>query len=114
MNTRQAKRIPLQDILSQLGYQPAKQVRGEFWYCSPFRPEIVPSFKVNPERNVWYDFGEGAGGNVLDFVMKYHKVGTISEALEHLSAFNQPRFPAPDPRSKSTSNISPLEPAAGV
>lgn len=94
MNTQQAKRIPLQDILSRLGHQPAKQVRGELWYYSPFRPETVPSFKINTERNVWYDFGEGEGGNVIDFVMKFHKVGTVSEALSHLCSFDQPVFPS--------------------
>jgi hypothetical protein len=103
MNTQQAKRIPLQDILSRLGHQPAKQVRGELWYCSPFRPETVPSFKINTERNVWYDFGEGDGGNVLDFVMKFHKVGTVSEALSHLGAFDQPVFPSFAPVAATSS-----------
>ena len=92
--------------------QPAKIVRGELWYCSPFRPETVPSFKINPERNVWYDFGEGEGGNVLDFVMKYHKVGSISEALEHLVAFDQPRFPSfapPGSKPATAPNSNPFE-----
>jgi hypothetical protein len=93
MNTQQAKRIPLQEILSRLGHRPAKQARGELWYLSPFRPEAAPSFKINPARNVWYDFGEGVGGNVLDFVMRFHRAGSVAEALAHLAAFDQTRCP---------------------
>ena len=37
MNTQQAKRIPLVDILARLGYQPVKEVRSDLWYLSPFR-----------------------------------------------------------------------------
>jgi len=122
MNTQQAKRIPLADVLARLGHQPVKEVKRELWYRSPFRAETEPSFKINIERNVWYDFGEGAGGNVLDFVMKFHKVGTISEALEHLVAFDQPRFPAftpitpkpiqstaPQPVEHPKANVKPLQ-----
>lgn len=27
--------------------------------------EQEPSFKVNTERNLWYDFGAGKGGNII-------------------------------------------------
>ena len=85
MNSQQAKRIPLSGILDRLGHQPAHEVRGELWYHSPFRREEEPSFKINQERNIWYDFGEGEGGNVLDFVMKYYNLPSIPQALHQLS-----------------------------
>ena len=70
MNSLQAKKIPLADVMARLGYEPLKTFKGgqEVQYRSPFRHEKEPSFYVNIAKNVWYDFGE-RGGNTLDFVM---------------------------------------------
>lgn len=84
MNAKAAKQIPLFLILQRLGHQPAKEVRGEMWYKSPLRNETSPSFKINPEKNVWFDFGHGEGGNVLDFIMVYYNIGDVSQALRQL------------------------------
>ena len=67
MNSKQAKELPLPDFLAQLGYQPAN-VRGpDIWYRSPFRPdERTPSFKIDRNKNVWFDFGLGQGGTIID------------------------------------------------
>lgn len=76
MNANQAKKVPLYDLLSQLGHQAIDVKHGgdEVWYRSPFRPqEKTASFKIKLSDNVWYDFGEGVGGNVLDFVMKHQR-----------------------------------------
>ena len=85
MNTRQAKKIPLDHLLAALGFVPAaKRKNGtEIWYNSPFRNEVTPSFKIQVNRNIWYDFGEGAGGNILDFVMRYKKCD-LSTSLSFL------------------------------
>ncbi len=84
MNAKQAKQIPMNEILQRLGLKPAKEIRGELWYSSPFRKEREPSFKINPEKNVWYDFGYGGGGNVLDFIMIFYDITSISAALKQL------------------------------
>ena len=39
-------------------------------YLSPLREEHMPSFKVDYERNLWYDFGLGEGGSIIDLVMR--------------------------------------------
>lgn len=72
MNTTQAKKIPLQEILAKLGLQPVKAFKGgaELAYHSPFREEKEPSLFVNTHKNVWNDFGD-IGGNALDFVIRY-------------------------------------------
>ncbi len=72
MNTTQAKKIPLQEILAKLGLQPIKTFKGgaELAYHSPFREEKEPSLFVNTHKNVWNDFGD-IGGNALDFVIRY-------------------------------------------
>ena len=80
MNSQQAKRIPLKDLLARLGHQPHHEKSGEFWYLSPFRPETEPSFKINLERNIWFDFGEGKGGTVIDFAGL-----TVETAWHHLA-----------------------------
>ncbi len=87
MNAKQAKQIPLFEILHRLGHDPVKEMRGELWYSSPFRQEKEPSFKINSEKNVWFDFGRGGGGNVLDFIITYsdiHDVATALSLLEEL------------------------------
>lgn len=39
-------------------------------YLSPFREERTRSFHVDPRKNVWYDFGLGQGGGILDLVRR--------------------------------------------
>ena len=56
MTTQEAKKIRIADYLQSLGCSPAKQQGKSLWYNSPFRDEQEPSFKVNTERNLWYDF----------------------------------------------------------
>jgi 5S rRNA maturation endonuclease (ribonuclease M5) len=86
MNAQQAKQIPLRYILAKLGYQPHRESHSELWYTSPFREESQPSFKIKVEDNVWYDFGKGQGGNVLDFVMHYYGIRAVREALRQLES----------------------------
>ena len=56
MNIETAKQIHLADYLHSLGYSPVKQQGINLWYKSPLREETEASFKVNTERNQWYDF----------------------------------------------------------
>ena len=84
MNAKAAKHIPLLEILHRLGLEPVKEIRGEMWYASPLREENEPSFKINLEKNVWFDFGHGEGGNALDFIMTYYEVDDVSKALKQL------------------------------
>lgn len=84
MNTAQAKKIPLREILAKLGFQPVKTFKGgeELAYLSPFRLEKEPSLFVNIRKNLWNDFGD-IGGNALDFVIRY-KNTDVRGALEFL------------------------------
>ncbi len=71
MNAKQANAISLPEILNHLGYPPQKERRRDHLYFSPFRDERTPSFHVNVADNIWYDFGEGRGGDVVDFACAY-------------------------------------------
>ena len=59
------KKMPIEDFLARLGHHPVQRRANAVWYRSPYREEKTPSFKVNPEKNLWYDFGEGKGGNIF-------------------------------------------------
>lgn len=84
MNSNQAKKIPLIEILDRLGHQPVRHDKGgiEWVYKSPFRSEKEPSLFVNVKANIWNDFGD-IGGNVLDFVMRYENTD-VKGALRFL------------------------------
>ena len=90
MNTDQAKRIPLADIMALMGHDVKVVERGstEYKYLSPFRHETEPSFNVNLVKNAWYDFGLAQGGNALDFALAYvehtGKGSSVSDALKWL------------------------------
>src|SRR5450432_1256397 len=86
-NCIEANRIDLVDFLSNLGYPPQKVRNNDFWYLSPLRNEKTPSFKVNRSLNRWFDFGDGRGGNLVDFGILYHRcsIGDFLEILDRPS-----------------------------
>ena len=75
----------------------------------PFHDEKTPSFSVNPDKQFYYCFGCGAGGNALTFVMEYDNL-EFPQAVENLAGstgMEVPREPRPgghDPRKKEESN----------
>lgn len=50
----------------------------------PFHKEKSPSFSVNPDKQFYYCFGCGAGGNALGFIMDYEHA-SFPEAVEELA-----------------------------
>jgi len=79
----ETKKIHILDYLEQNGHQPVKVKYGSAWFQSPTRSEKTPSFKVDLNKNLWYDFGTGEGGNLIDLVMKLNKY-SVPEAMEHI------------------------------
>lgn len=67
---QQLKRLSIRDYLSRRGIQPARENSRCGFYLSPFRAEHTPSFKVDYAQNLWYDFGTGEGGSIIDLVMR--------------------------------------------
>ena len=65
MNIDDIKKISLVEFLNQLGYQPTGRDSKGLWFYSPYRSERKPSFHVNPRKDVWFDFGSGAGGDIF-------------------------------------------------
>lgn len=80
----EANRIDMVDYLSRSGFQAVRISGHHYWYLSPFRKERTASFKVNTKMNCWYDFGEGSGGTLVDFGIRYFRC-SVSEFLQRLS-----------------------------
>lgn len=89
MKIEQAKAIPLEQFLASLGFQPSYGKHNQLWYLSPLRQEKTPSFKVNTDLNLWFDFGTGEGGTIIDLAMAYGKNASVPEALKLIESTMQ-------------------------
>ncbi len=69
--------ISIMAYLKMQGINPAKTHNGYALYKSPFRDEKTASFKVDYLQNLWYDFGSGEGGSIIDLVMKMQQCNFI-------------------------------------
>lgn len=65
MDIERIRGLPIEDFLARLGHHPAMRKRNDLWYNAPYREEKTPSFKVNTDRNIWFDFGAGRGGDIF-------------------------------------------------
>src|SRR5271170_725278 len=58
---------------------------GREWKgLSPFNKEKTPSFFVNDQKAMWFDFSSGKNGNIFDFIMQTEGV-SFPEAVERLA-----------------------------
>jgi DNA primase len=78
----------------------------------PFHEERSPSFSVNPDKQFYYCFGCGAGGNALTFLMEYENV-EFPQAVESLASsagMEVPREPSRGGRdpAKQEDSLKPL------
>ena len=77
------KRYPIVEYLERKGIKPVRRTAAYALYCSPLREETHPSFKVDTEKNLWIDYGEGRGGSIIDLCMRMEGC-TLSEAIHRL------------------------------
>ena len=63
--------ISIADFLNAMGIHPSKQRGKVLWYSAPYRMERRPSFKLDINRNVWFDFGIGKGGDIFDLAGEF-------------------------------------------
>lgn len=85
MDILTVKNIQLADYLQSLGYHPVKKQGNSLWYNSPLREEKEPSFKVNLDRNLWYDFGVGKGGNIIALAQELYQSNDIPYLLDRIA-----------------------------
>ena len=77
------KRYPIVEYLERKGIKPVRKTPTYVMYHSPLREETHPSFKVDTEKNLWIDYGEGRGGSIIDLCMRMEGC-TLSEAIRRL------------------------------
>lgn len=61
-----------------------KKTGKNYSACCPFHKEKTPSFTVSPDKQFYYCFGCGAGGNALGFVMDHDQM-EFPQAVEELA-----------------------------
>lgn len=61
-----------------------KKTGKNYSACCPFHKEKTPSFTVSPDKQFYYCFGCGAGGNALGFIIDYDQMD-FPEAVEELA-----------------------------
>ncbi|MAY42215.1 MULTISPECIES: DNA primase [unclassified Neptuniibacter] len=108
-----AGRIPqtfIDDLLARVNIidvldgrvQKLKRAGKNYSGLCPFHKEKTPSFSANQEKQFYYCFGCGAGGNALGFLMEYENIG-FPEAVEELAksaGMEVPRDDSPQQREK--------------
>ena len=73
------------DIVDVISDYVRLQKKGSSYFgLCPFHNEKSPSFSVSRQKQMYYCFGCGAGGNVFTFLMEYENY-TFVEALKYLA-----------------------------
>ena len=73
------------DIVDVISTYVKLQKKGSSYFgLCPFHNEKSPSFSVSRQKQMYYCFGCGAGGNVFTFLMEYENY-TFVEALKYLA-----------------------------
>ncbi|MFV0398112.1 MAG: toprim domain-containing protein [Bacteroidales bacterium] len=98
--------ISIKQYLENKGIHPVKD-RGYYgMYLSPLRDDSNPSFKVDYDKDLWYDFGANEGGSIVDLVMKLENY-SLTEAFRQLEdSFSFHRNDAPIVSSKQVNRES--------
>ena len=92
MTIDEIKAISIKDYLGSMSIYPTKNYSYYGMYKSPFRNEHTPSFKIDYNQNLWYDFALDEGGSIIDLVMKLHNC-SFAQAIETLND-NEHKLPA--------------------
>src|SRR5579872_4811358 len=75
-------RLPVSEVV---GKRVKLRKAGREWKgLSPFNKEKTPSFFVNDQKAMWFDFSSGKNGNIFDFVMQTEGL-SFPEAVERLA-----------------------------
>ena len=73
------------DIVSVISEYVKLQRKGSSYFgLCPFHNEKSPSFSVSPDKQMYYCFGCGAGGNVFTFIQEYENY-SFPEAIKFLA-----------------------------
>ena len=82
MNILQIKQIAIVDFLLAIGIHPTKETTVSAWYHAPYREDENPSFKVNKNRNIWYDFATAKSGDIIDLAVLVYRTPNLPKVLK--------------------------------
>ena len=82
MNIAQIKQIDLVDYLRAIGLSPTKESDKSAWYHAPYREDRTPSFKVNKDKKIWYDFGTAQSGDIIDLAELLYQTKDVARLLK--------------------------------
>jgi DNA primase len=77
-----------------------KKAGREWKGLSPFNKEKTPSFCVNDQKAMWFDFSSGKNGNIFDFLMLTEGV-SFPEAVERLAGQAGVPLPVSSPEAEA-------------
>ena len=84
------------DIVDVISSYVRLQKKGSSYFgLCPFHNEKSPSFSVSRQKQMYYCFGCGAGGNVFTFLMEYENFSFL-EALKYLADRAGVELPEPE------------------
>ena len=104
-NLQNIKNIPIADYLHGCGIQPVRKYGSYALYNAPYREDHNASMKVDFARNLWYDFGLGKGGSIIDLVMLLQ--GCDAHKAMSLLAGNNLSFHSATPPKEKVAALSP-------
>ena len=81
--TELAERNDIVEVVSEYVSLGKRSGANYFGLC-PFHNEKTPSFSVSPEKQIYYCFGCGKGGGVINFMMEIEQLSYL-EAVERLA-----------------------------
>ncbi|HHX72437.1 MAG TPA: DNA primase [Clostridiales bacterium] len=81
----------LEDLLARAdlaelvaSYATLEKKGNRLWARCPFHNEKTPSFTVSPDKQMYYCFGCGKGGGIINFIMEAERLD-FAEAVEFLA-----------------------------
>ena len=117
IDIQQLKQISIRAYLAERSLLPVKDNPRYGFYLSPLREERTPSFKVDYSQNLWYDFGLGEGGSIIDLVMRMERceagkaIRLMEQRISGMSSFSFHRKSNPaSPHRESAITIEEVRP----
>ena len=85
-----------------------KKKGNNYFGCCPFHDEKTASFSLNEKKQIYYCFGCGASGSVVNFLMQYERL-SFPEAIEELASMQGIRVPYTDNENNQIAQSKQIE-----
>jgi DNA primase len=91
-------RLPVSEVVSK---RVKLRKAGREWKgLSPFNKEKTPSFFVNDQKAMWFDFSSGKNGNIFDFLIQTEGL-SFPESVERLAGLAGIPIPQVSPETQA-------------